>query len=130
MIARSIIEEQIRRMGGLDGYPAFEPGGYAELVRIAGKFSRSESHLSAVMDEIMETMTKCPKPAELRALLDLGRPEPVVHRDCANCGGSGWMIVANGGAARCPCGSRPLPPSADAPYDKREKPARLKDFIQ
>lgn len=104
--------EQIRRMAGLDKYPAFAPEAIAELGIVAGKFGRSEAHIRGVIDEIMAVWTQCPKPSELRALLDRDRQEKV-NLNCRDCQGSGWKIVVTGetsGAMRCGCGSVPRPP--------------------
>lgn len=131
-MTEEFLDLQIRRMGGLDGYPTFEPGGYAELVRIAGKFGRSEAHLRAIMDEVIDTWTKCPKPSELRAMLEAGKPPSPVKIDCPNCEGSGWRLTENAagltGATRCECGTAPRGDS-NMVYDKREKPATLKEFM-
>jgi hypothetical protein len=126
VISLEIREKQIRRMGGLDNYPSFEPGGYAELVRIAGKYGRSPEHLIAIMDEITENYMKCPKPLEFKALLEVGKPA-FVKRDCQDCSGSGWKYANNGGVMRCPCGS--VPGTGEFSYNKREKLDRLKEFI-
>jgi hypothetical protein len=126
MISSVKIQEQIKRMGGLDNYPSFEPGAFAELVRVAGKHARSEEHLVSIMDEIMENYIKCPKPLELKALLEVGKPA-FVKQDCPDCAGSGWTYAKNGGAMRCPCGS--VPGTGEFSYDKRQKLDRLKEFI-
>lgn len=118
MIAQNFLERQIRRMAGLDDFPKFAPEAEGELVLIAAKYARSEAHLHGVINEIMAVWTKCPKPAELRAQLDLGRGE-FVNADCLLCRGSGWRIVekdGQSGAARCQCGSVPAAPGAGIRY--------------
>jgi len=122
VISLDFREQQICRMGGLDDFPKFQPEAEGELVIVAGRFGRSEAHLRGVIDEIMAVWTKCPKPAELRALLDRDREEKV-DVNCPLCQGSGWKIIeveGNSGAARCHCGSIPRPPGGSLPYaDKR-----------
>jgi len=128
-MTQEFVRGQIRRMASLDGFPAFYPEAVGELVIFSAKHGRSEEHLTGVIDKIMSEWTKCPKPCELRTLLDVGKPQ-IVKLDCPECEGSGWRMHRNGGAERCPCGSRPLPPSDDIVYDKREKPAKLKEFLK
>lgn len=117
MIDQIFAFKQIRRMGGLDGYPRYEPEALAEITTLAGRLARSEDHLRAVIDGIIELATVFPKPSELRKLLDRGREE-TVNLSCPLCGGSGWKIVERdgvSGAARCVCGSVPRPPG-ESPF--------------
>lgn len=137
MIKLPFREKQIRRMAGLDNFPKFEPEAEGELTIVAGKFGRSEAHLRGVIDEVMATWTKCPKPSELRNLLDRDRAE-LVDVNCKLCRGSGWRIVERGdvsGAERCRCGSIPRPPGESVPDTARRSSDGLakvsdKDLIQ
>lgn len=116
-------KSQIKRMGGLDDFPAFAPEAEDELALVAAKRANSETHLRATVDEILAGWTKCPKPSELRAMLDRNRVEHVIA-SCSDCNGSGWRIVSNGhstGAERCPCGSVPAPPGVTPALGKPEK---------
>ncbi len=130
MIEQEFLGKMVRRMAGLDDFPKFQPEAEGELVLICAKFARSEAHLRGVIDEVMEVFTKCPKPSELRALLDRDRQEKVVP-NCIHCHGSGWRIVerdGKSGAARCHCGSVPRAPGEAVETPDRRAPGHSSDL--
>lgn len=107
-----VAKKQISRLAGLDDYPQYYPEAEIELVRIAMRYAASEAHLESTINEVCEVWLNCPKPAELRGMLQRERQE-FVNRACPHCAGSGWKIVERkgiSGVARCPCGSIPRDP--------------------
>ncbi len=123
MITQKFAEKQVRRLGGLDDFPKFAPDAEAELVIMARKYGRSDAHVLAAFDEIISGWTKCPKPSELRHLLDRDRGE-FSDVNCIFCAGSGWKIVEKegiSGAARCSCGSIPVRTGTTPPEAPRKR---------
>jgi len=134
MISKDFTEKQIRRFGGLDDYPRWSPEGEAELVIVGRKFSRCEAHLQTIADEVIAIWTKCPKPSELRSLLERDHSD-FVDPQCVFCAGSGWKIVEKdgvSGAARCPCGSVPPRPGLAPPWPEEDTRKRgdISDFTK
>lgn len=123
MITQKFAEKQVKRLAGLDDFPRFAPEAEAELVIMARKYGRSDAHVLAVFDEVMCVYTKCPKPSELRHLLDRDRGE-FSDVNCIFCAGSGWKIVEKegiSGAMRCSCGSVPVRTGTTPPEATRRR---------
>jgi len=122
MIAEAYAKAQVKRLAGLDFFPA-EPAAVRELVSALAP-AKSESLARICIDSFLAEMTQCPKPAEIRRVLfDISvekewQPADEKERSrCERCNGSGWVHEVrviraphygphgskNLYAMRCPC---------------------------
>lgn len=85
---------QCKRLSSLRGYEKAKD----ELIRIAQKYGRDDTHLFNVITEILEVETMCPSPAALRGYLTAGAAKEddrwQRHRACpfGLCPGDGWRV--------------------------------------
>lgn len=92
---------QVRRMGGLDGYPA-ETEARVELVVALVEACGSDEHATRVISAVMAECTRTPKPADLRAMAR-SLAEERARSGCERCI-EGWVYdAARGGVRRCEC---------------------------
>lgn len=96
MIDAKYAGEQVARFTGLDFFPQ-ESAARKELVK-AAQTAMSEEILFAAVSDWMESSSKCPKPAEIRAFISSRNFETQERRTkCQRCGGSGavtiWRLV-------------------------------------
>jgi hypothetical protein len=69
------------------GYPKTDD---SELVRVAREYSPAAAALRETISEILETQDDCPKPAQLKRMLEL-RQAPKERLRCSECGGIGYI---------------------------------------
>jgi hypothetical protein len=83
--------KHIERLSGMDFYPHSDKPALREL-RVAGESAHSSLVLAKVIDNWLESETRCPKPAELRRLIHESHSR-FVQSKCEICSNSGWVTV-------------------------------------
>lgn len=79
---------QIARLSGLPNWPRFDEA-RLELVNALRTTARSEAHAKNAIDELVRS-ARCPTPDEvIRTTWGLLTDDE--YRQCARCGGSGWV---------------------------------------
>lgn len=100
---------QIMRFSGLPFFPLTEEG-LRELVDALERWTLTEAHATAVVDELSEESQRCPTPASIRGVAYAKRP-PSPSNGCSVCRGAGFVIHEHGdgitSAAPCACRSAP-----------------------
>lgn len=85
------VQNEIRRMRGLDHYPHASEA-EAELVKMARR-ARSMDSLKEIVDRWLSRETQAPKPSELLSLIlgpDTPKYTPPKPTQCSRCGDSGY----------------------------------------
>lgn len=112
MIPQKFAKKQALRLAGMQGFPREFPEAIGELVKAlesAPAEELAEKTVSTVLDSAMSD-TRCPMPAELKAILhslqDDFRPDP----NCTKCDGNGAVYVelpgGETGTVKCSCWAR------------------------
>lgn len=90
MVDPAIVNKEISRLAGLDGFPRGKDqmGAALELRDTLQKApSREAAH--RIVSEWLESQTRCPKPSELRAKIAEIRSREVTKNNCSTCDGNG-----------------------------------------
>lgn len=63
------------------------------LIDALDRWTVSDEHATAVVQTVIDTLTFCPSPAELRTIAFNSRPEVAAYRGCVECAASpGWVV--------------------------------------
>ena len=93
MITDTEATNEVQRMAQLESYPRWDDAARAELIT-AAQSARSLDSLATVVEGIMRNSTQCPRPSELRQLLNPPAAwRPSAAKRCAVCNGTGWEII-------------------------------------
>lgn len=97
MIRMDMAMSEARRMAGLDFFPSAYLEAVAEIAKALAT-AKSETELTAFVDDWLRRQTRCPKPAEIREAL---RHDAPLAEPCGRCE-EGWIVTPNGAVA-CEC---------------------------
>jgi len=96
-MTRSAARQQCQRLKCLQFFPS-EPAAIKELVGVLEKTCSDTDHAREVVASLIETMTVCPTPAEIRRVARERQRQQVTARErCPICHGTGfelyWYLV-------------------------------------
>jgi hypothetical protein len=111
VIDKKVANEQIERLSGLDWYPRKDDFPAFKELSLALQSAESEFIAAHVINEWLASEVQCPKPAELRRLVNSENEKREAERtknlkNCKLCGGTRMIIVQVGpytGAKDCEC---------------------------
>ena len=91
-MTRSAAREQCQRLKCLQYFPS-EPAAIKELVGVLEETCSDTDHAKEVVASLIETMTMCPTPAEIRRVARERQRQQVTARErCPMCNGTGFIL--------------------------------------
>jgi hypothetical protein len=90
---RELVKKQVLRLAVLN-YFLREKEFVQEYIDTLADCCRSQEHVKAVVDRVLESVSDCPAPAEFRRIArDLAEKFTPARPHCDRCGGTGFVVV-------------------------------------